>query len=77
MKISEFKDVLSLATKELHFLFNNILYKDIDTVAIKSLIRRSLGNAFLAYINETGETDALQKIDHYIFEGILMIYWYS
>ena len=37
LKKSEFKDLLSLATKESYFIFNNILYKQIDGIAIWGL----------------------------------------
>ena len=36
LKKSEFKELLSLATKESHFIFNNILSKHIDGVAMGS-----------------------------------------
>ena len=49
LKKSEFKDLLSLATKESPFIFNNILYKQIDGVAIGSPLAPSLANAFLAH----------------------------
>ena len=34
LKKSEFKDLLSLAKKESYFIFNNVLYKPIDRLAI-------------------------------------------
>ena len=49
MKKSEFKDLLSLATKESYFVFNNILYKQIDGVAMGSPLGPSLANAFLTH----------------------------
>ena len=48
MKKNEFKDLLSLATKELHFMFNNALYKHIDVVAMGFPLGLSLANVFLA-----------------------------
>ena len=47
MKKNEFKD-LSLASKELHFMFNNTLYKHIDVVAMGFPLGLSLANVFLA-----------------------------
>ena len=44
MKNNEFKDLLSLVTKELHFIFNNILYKQIDGVAMGSPLGPSLAH---------------------------------
>ena len=49
LKKSEFKDLLSLATKESYFVFNNILYKQIDGVAMGSPLGPSLANAFLTH----------------------------
>ena len=39
----------SLAIKEPYFIFNNILYKEIDGVAMGSPLGPSLANAFLAH----------------------------
>ena len=44
-----FKYLLSLATKESNFIFNNKLYKQIDRVAMGSPLRPSLADAFLAH----------------------------
>ena len=49
LKESEFKDLLSLATKESYFIFNNILYNQIHGVAMGSPLRPSLANEFLAH----------------------------
>ena len=46
---TEFKELLSLATKDLHFIFGWILYKQIDGVAMGSLLGPTLANAFLVY----------------------------
>ena len=49
LKKSKFKDLLSLATKESYFFFNNILYKQIDGVAMGSPLGPSLANTFLTH----------------------------
>ena len=46
LKKSEFKDLLSSATKELHFIFNNILYKQTDGVPMGSPLEILIANAF-------------------------------
>ena len=46
---SKFKDLQSLATKELYFIFNNILYKQIDGVAMGCPLGPSLAFAFMAH----------------------------
>ena len=43
------KDLLFLATKESCFILNNILYTQIEGVAMGSPLRPSLANAFLVY----------------------------
>ena len=46
---SELHYLLKLATSESSFIFNNILYKQIDGIAMGSLLGSSLGNAFLCH----------------------------
>ena len=46
---SEFIELLSLATKESYFIFNEILYKQIDGVAMGSPLGPTLANAFLCF----------------------------
>ena len=49
---TKFKELLSLATKDLHFIFEGTLYKQIDGVAMGSPLSPTLANAFLAYHEE-------------------------
>ena len=46
---TEFKELLSLATKDSHFIFDGTLYKQIDSVAMGSSLGPTLANAFLVY----------------------------
>ena len=46
---SEFKELLSLATKDSHFIFDGTLYKQIDGVAMGCLLGPTLANTFLVY----------------------------
>ena len=48
-KKSELKQLLCLATKESYFIFNGLLYKQIDGVAMGSPLGFSFANAFLSY----------------------------
>ena len=57
LKKSAFKNLLSLATKKSYFIFDNILYKQIDGVAMLSPLGPSLANRFLAY-NEQNWLDS-------------------
>ena len=45
----EFKELLSLATKESYFIFNGQLYKQVDGVAMGSPLGPTLANAFLVH----------------------------
>ena len=46
---SEFKTLLSLASKESYFFFNEVLYKQKDGVAMGSPLGPTLANAFLSH----------------------------
>ena len=45
----EIKELLSLRTKDSHFIFDGTLYKQIDGVAMGSPLGLTLANAFLVY----------------------------
>ena len=51
LKKSEFKD-LYLATNESYFIFNKILYTQIDGVAMGFPLGPSVANAFLAHLEQ-------------------------
>ena len=46
---SEFENVLSLTTQELYFMFNDILYKQKDGAAMRSLLGPTMANVFLPF----------------------------
>ena len=46
---TEFKELLSLTTKDSHFIFDGTLYKQINGVSMGSLLGPTLANAFLVY----------------------------
>ena len=65
-KNSKFKDLLFLATKESYFIFNNILYKQIDGVAMESPLGPSLTNVFLAQDEQNWlDSSVLEHIPSY------------
>ena len=47
--MSELKQLLWLAAKDSYFIFNGLLYKQTDGVAMGSPLGPSLANAFLSY----------------------------
>ena len=51
---SELKQLLCLNTNESYFIFNGLLHKQFDGVAMGSPLRPSLANAFLSYHEKTG-----------------------
>ena len=57
---SELKQLLCLATKESYFIFNGLLYKQIDGVAMGSPLGPSLANAFLSYHEKNWLNNCLQ-----------------
>ena len=46
---TELKELLSLATKDSHFIFDGTLYKQIDGVTMAFPLRPTLANSFLVY----------------------------
>ena len=46
---SEFENLLSLATQDSHFMFNDILYKQKDNVAMGSPLGITMANVFLSF----------------------------
>ena len=46
---SEFKNLLSLATQESYFIFNDVLYKQKDGVAMGSPLGSTMANVFLSF----------------------------
>ena len=60
-KKSELKQLLCLATKESYFIFNGLLYKQIDGVAMSSPLEPSLANAFLSYYEKNWLNNCLQE----------------
>ena len=46
---SEFKNLLSLATQELCFIFNDVLYKQKDAVAMGLPLKPTMANIFLSF----------------------------
>ena len=48
----EFKELLSLATKESYFNFNRKFYKQVDGVGVSPPLDLTLANAFLVYFEK-------------------------
>ena len=46
---SEFKNLLSLATQELYFIFNDVLYKQKGAVAMGLPLQTTMANIFLSF----------------------------
>ena len=57
---SELKQLLCLATKESYFIFNSLLYKQVDSVAMGSSLGPSLANVFLSYHEKNWLNNCLQ-----------------
>ena len=46
LKLNKFKDLLFSVTKQMYFIFNNMIYKHIDGASMKSPLGSSLAKAF-------------------------------
>ena len=68
---SEFKELLSLATKESYLIFNETFYKQIDGVAMASPLGPTLANASLCFYEEKkGWNNVLMNLNWFIIEDM-------
>ena len=65
---SKFKELLSLATKESYFIFNEFLYKQIEDVAMGSPLGSTLADAFLCFYEKKGLNNILRNLNKFIIE---------
>ena len=72
---SGFKNLLSLATQESYFIFNDVLYKIKDGVAMGLPLGLTMANAFFAISN--GLKSALRNLNQFFTEDILMTFSFS
>ena len=71
--MSELKQLLWLAAKDSYFIFNGLLYKQTDGVAMGSPLGHSLTNAFLSCHEKTGYT-VLRKDLNQFFNDIFFLF---
>ena len=63
IKKEKFQSLLSLATKESCFIFNEALYKQKDGVAMGSPLGSTLANAFLCFYEKNDLKNALLNLN--------------
>ena len=73
---SECKELLTLANKESYFIFYNILYKQIDSVAMSSPLGPTLANALLCFYEKSGQNNVLINLNQFIIEDMQMTFLY-
>ena len=71
----EFQNLLSLATKESYFIFNEVLHKQKDGFAMGSLVGPTLANAFLCIYEKNGLKNDLLNLNQFFIEDMLMIFF--
>ena len=69
----EFKNLLSLATKESYFIFNEVLYKQKDGVGMSFPLGLILAYVFLCFYEKNDLKNALLNLSHFFVEDMLMI----
>ena len=74
---SELKQLLCLATKESYFIFNGLLYKQTDGVAMESPLGPSLANAFLSYHEKNWLNSCPQGFKPVFYRFMLTIFLFS
>ena len=62
---SEFKELLLLATKDSHLIFDGTLYKQIDGATMSFPLDSALANAFLVYHEKKCLKDCPLKLTFY------------
>ena len=70
----EFRNLLSLATKESYFIFNGILWKQKDGVAMDSSLGPTLANAFLCFYERKWLEKCPPEFKPVFIEYMLMIF---
>ena len=71
----EFKELLSLATKNSYFIFNRQLYKQVDGVAMGSPLGPTLANAFLVHFEKNCPSDFKPHYyQQYVYAMISLFY---
>ena len=71
----EFQNLLTLATKESCFIFNEVLYKQKDGVAMGSPHGPTLANAFLCFYEKKWlEKNGLQNLNEFFVEDTLIMF---
>ena len=71
---SEFENLLSLATQESYYMFNDILYKQKNSVAMGSPLGPPMPNFFYRFMNGNGLNSALTNSNQFFTEYVLMIF---
>ena len=67
-KKSELKQLLCLATKEFYFIFNRLLYKQTDGVAMDSPLGNALANPFMSYHGKNLLNNCLQRFKSVFYQ---------
>ena len=74
----EFRNVLSLATKQFYFTFNEILYKQMHGVAMSSPLGPTSGYTFLCFffLRKIDLRNAFLSLNLFLIEDMLMIIFF-
>ena len=72
----EFKKLLSLATKETHFLFKGKLYRQAEGVAIGSPLRLTLANAFLVHFEKNCLQNCPPDLEPYYYRRYVGMFYH-
>ena len=74
---TESKELLSLSTKESHFIFNGKLYKQVDVVAMGSPLSPTLAIAFLVHFEKNWLQNCPSDFKTYYYRRYVdVIYFY-
>ena len=65
-----------ITNKESYFIFYDILYKQIDSVAMGSPLGPTLANALLCFYEKSGQNNVLINLNQFIIEDMQMTFLY-
>ena len=74
---SEFKNLLSLATRESFFIFNDVLYKQKDGMAMGSPLGPTMANFLCHFMSSNGLNSVLKNLNQFFTEDMLMTFLFS
>ena len=72
----QFKKLLELSLLDTYFIFDNMLYKQMNGLAMGQSVAPTLANIFLCFNEKSGLMNVLNSLNLFYTKGILMTLFY-